>query len=376
VRAQLGLPGTEHRIAQIVDDLSGLLCRSDRVLVTWQALRSGEKNLVSPLFERADLFHRLAWGDGLEARVLAGETSVWQVIDPARAELPPPCERPAPAVAAQRLPERISASAYSSLVACPYQYYGRYVLGLREPDEVREEMEKRDYGEYVHRILRLFHLRFPVCSEVARAQLEQALAGISERIFREATEADYLSHAWAIRWRATIAAYLTWQMEREQQGWRFHAAESKHELEILLPDGATLLLEGRLDRIDEHSDEVGRGYAVIDYKTRSPADLRRSAGEPGEDVQLPVYVLLLAGDVREAAYLSVDNKQARMVAMDQSALEDVEKAMTRLQNIFSRLRAGAPLPAQGVASACQWCELQGLCRKQYWHEDGTTNPAA
>ncbi len=368
VRAQLGLPVAEHRIAQIVDDLSGLLCRSARVLVTWQALRNGEKNLLSPLFERAEVFHQLAWGSSLKDHDLAREIASWQVAAPARAELPPPCTRPAPAVAPQSLPERISASAYNSLVACPYQYYGRYVLGLREPDEVREEMEKRDYGEYVHRILRRFHAQFPVCTGVVREQLEQVLAEISERVFREATEANYLSHAWAIRWGATIPAYLDWQIEREQQGWRFHAGESKRELEVELPDGATIVLEGRLDRIDVREDSAGAGYAVIDYKTRSPTDLRRNAGEPGEDVQLPVYVLLLAGGVREAGYLSVDNKQARMVSLDEGALGEVGEAMARLQNIFSRLRSGAPLPAQGIDSACRWCELQGLCRKQYWHD--------
>lgn len=368
VRAQLGLPVAEDRIAQIVDDLGGLLCRSDRALVTWQELRNGEKNLLSPLFERIEVFHQLAWRSSLRDDRLAGETALWQVGAPARAGLPPPCAPPAPAVAPQRVPERISASAYNSLVACPYQYYGRYVLGLREPDEVREQMEKRDYGEYVHRILRRFHERFPVCTGVAREQLEQVLAEISERVFREATDANYLSHAWAIRWRATIRVYLDWQLEREQQGWRFHAGESKRELAVSLPDGATIVLEGRLDRIDERGDGTGKAYAVIDYKTRSPTDLRRNAGEPGEDVQLPVYVLLLADDVHEAGYLSVDNGQALMVSLDEEALGETGEAMTRLQNIFSRLRAGAPLPAQGIDSACQWCELQGLCRKQYWHD--------
>ena len=39
-------------------------------------------------------------------------------------------------VAATLLPRQISASAYKSLVACPYQYYAGYVLGLKELDEV------------------------------------------------------------------------------------------------------------------------------------------------------------------------------------------------------------------------------------------------
>jgi len=376
VRAQLGLPTSGHRVAQIVDDLSGLLCRSARVLVTWQMLREAEHNLPSPLFERVSVFHQLAWGASLDDHELALKVIRSQVAPPYPASLPSMCLRPAPTVAPERLPERISASAYNSLVACPYQFYGRYVLGLREPEQVREEMEKREYGEYVHRILRRFHAHFPVCSTVARQQLEAVLGEISERVFREASEANYLSHAWALRWRATNTAYLDWQLEREREGWQFHAAESKREIAIVLPDGAMLILEGRLDRIDTRNDNEHTGYAVIDYKTRAPNDLRRTVSEPGEDVQLPVYAALLEDDVQEAFYLAIDNRQVRRIGKDDGVLADVEQAIERLKNIFVRIRGEAPLVAQGTESACQWCELHGLCRKQYWHDDGTTDPAA
>jgi ATP-dependent helicase/nuclease subunit B len=93
-------------------------------------------------------------------------------------------------------------------------------------------------------------------------------------------------------------------------------------------------------------------------------------------VQLSVYAALLADDAQEAFFLALDNKQARAIALDESALADVGRAIERLKNIFSRLRSGAPLAAQGIESACRWCELQGLCRKQYWHEYRTTDSPA
>ena len=366
VRAQLGLPTSEQRLTQITDDLTGLLSRSGSVLVTWQKLRDGEENLLSPLFERIDVFHQMAWDSRLEDNLLDRLLPLAQVAAPGEAPLPELSSRPAPAVPEERVPPRISAGAYNSLVACPYQFYGRYILGLREPEEVREEMEKRDYGEYVHRVLHRFHTRFPVCTEVGRDQLESALCDISDQVFREAIEASYLSHAWALRWRAAIAGYLDWQIDRERQGWRFHAAESKRGIEIGLPDGAVLRLEGRLDRIDRRTQQGNERFAVIDYKTRSPGDLRRAVDEPGEDVQLPVYVALLADQTEEALYLSIDAKQTRPVFLDAQALAETGAATERLQSIFGRMRAGASLTAQGVEAVCQWCELQGLCRKKYW----------
>jgi ATP-dependent helicase/nuclease subunit B len=366
VRAQLGLPMIEQRLAQVRDDLTGLLSRSSNVLVTWQKLRDGEQNLLSPLFERFEVFHQLAWAQDLADPQLQQVLPLAQVDAPEAAQLPPVTLRPAPAIGPERAPGRISASGYNSIVACPYQFHARYVLGLREPEEVREELEKRDYGEYVHRILRRFHTRFPVCSEVEREQLDVALRAISDSVFKAATEASYLSHAWAIRWQAIIPAYLDWQLGREEKGWRFHAAESKHEIEIALADGAVLTVEGRIDRIDKRAGPEHTAYAVVDYKTRAHDALRRTIRESGEDVQLPVYVALLSDDVQEAFFLSLDRDAARPVSLDEQTLAETTQAIERLRDIFDRMRQGALFPAQGVDAVCRWCEMQGLCRKEYW----------
>ena len=366
VRAQLGLPTRDKQLAQINNDLTGLLARSGSVLVTWQKLCNGEQNLLSPLFERMEVFHQLAWNVGLEDRELNRLLPFAQITAPESLALPDPMTPPAPVVQSAQLPLRVSVSAYNSLVACPYQFYGRYVLGLREPDEVREVTEKRDYGEYVHRALLRFHTRFPVCMDADRDDLQASLQDISDQVFRRATQGSYLGHAWALRWRATIPAYIDWQIEREQQGWRFLAAESKREITIALADGASLHLEGRLDRIDSsHADEAS-ALAVVDYKTRAAADLRKSVKEPGEDVQLPVYAALVGEQTREAFYLALDGKQAQAIAIGEDVLCEVDTAIDRLAEIFSRLRRGAPLPAQGVASVCERCELTGMCRKPYW----------
>jgi ATP-dependent helicase/nuclease subunit B len=366
VRAQLGLPTREQLLAQISDDLVGLLSRSASVLVTWQKLRKGEHNLLSPLFERMEVFHQLAWNASLEEGELSQLIPLAQVTAPELMALPASTAPPAPVVASEQLPSRISASGYNSLVACPYQFYARYVLGLREPDEVREETEKRDYGEYVHRALRRFHARFPVCADVDREELEASLQEISGQVFRKATQGSYLGHAWALRWRATIPAYLDWQIDREEQGWRFLAAESKRTITVALADGASLCLEGRLDRIDARDTGQVSDLAVVDYKTRAAADLRRSIREPGEEVQLPVYAALVGDETREAFFLALDGKQAQVIALDEEAFGEIGKAIARLAEIFARMRRGASLPAQGIEAVCHRCEMTGLCRKPYW----------
>jgi ATP-dependent helicase/nuclease subunit B len=366
VRRQLGLPDAVQQLRQFRDDLIGLVSGSHSVLVTWQAMRASEKCLPSPFIERLQVFHELAWQSSLPESDAPALAAAVVLPPPVAAEPPPQTAQPAPAAAGELLPAKVSASGYNSLLACPYQFHARYLLGLREPEEVQEALEKRDYGEHVHRILKRFHERFPDTSAHSRAELEPVLADISDRVFAEATEADYLSHGWLLRWKVLIPAYLDWQSEREAEGWRFHAAETKREIEVELPGGARLSLEGRIDRIDRLEAQGAQRFAVLDYKTRNKDLLRRELKEPGEDVQLPVYVALMGEEVSEALYLSLDKDSAESVPLPAEALADARRAVERLGEIFARLRQGAPMPAQGIDAVCQWCEMRGLCRRDYW----------
>ncbi len=182
VRAALGLTTREASLAQQRDDLLALLAMNDSVLATWQDQQSGEKNLLSPHFEMLRALHQLAYGDDLAATELAAMLDGAQVRA-AEFPLPERSSMPAPVVPHSLIPGRISASGYNSLVACPYQYYARHMLRLNELDEVREGVEKRDYGEWAHDILHRFHQQFPVLGDHARAGLEEALRRISGEVF-------------------------------------------------------------------------------------------------------------------------------------------------------------------------------------------------
>ena len=46
-----------------------------------------------------------------------------------------------------------SATSLDSYLKCPLRFYYRYVLGLKEREELDEEIEAKDVGTLVHRIL-------------------------------------------------------------------------------------------------------------------------------------------------------------------------------------------------------------------------------
>ncbi|NNM69346.1 MAG: hypothetical protein HKM00_05190 [Gallionella sp.] len=356
VRAVLGLPLSQLLRDAVRDDLLGLLALNDEVLVTWQARKNGEPNLLSPHFEMLRALHVLAYGDDLAARDLADVLDAASVRN-AGFDLPPPASMPRPALLPGLLPQHISPSGYNSMVACPYQFYARHVLRLNDLDEVREEIDKRDYGTWVHKVLQRFNGEHALLMNEDRAHLNDALQRISEEVFADALAHDYLALAWLLRWQAMIPAYLDIQLEREQAGWRYSAAEVPFDM----PVTENLHLRGRIDRIDKNAagDEC-----VLDYKTQTVAVLKKKLQDAGEDVQLACYAQVR--NAHEAAFVSLEGGVVQAVAPAQAIDELAELNLVRLRTVFAQMRGGTPLPANGVESACAYCEMRGLCRQGSW----------
>jgi ATP-dependent helicase/nuclease subunit B len=351
VRAELGLPGAAAARARLRDDLAGLVAACDEVAVTWQHMREDEINLPSPEVELLSLLHRQAWGDDLVAK---GATA--QPAPAAAGGTPQPAPR-----AGQCVPLKLSPSAYASLLACPYQFFARRVLRLEEADTVREALEKRDYGEYVHRALQRFHAAFPQLSGLPEAELAAQLEAVSGDVFAPAIEANFLEHAWLSRWLERVPGYIEWQKGREAQGWRHAGAEQSRDIALPLAGGGELRLAGRLDRLDRRADG---SEAVLDYKTQDASKLRKRMEDAGEDVQLACYALLQGAQVGEAAYVSLDADPPAEVALPE--VQAMARAQAgRLAALVEALRDGAALPANGIDAVCDWCEMRGLCRRDY-----------
>jgi len=353
LRAELGLSTREDSTRALRDELGLVLAAAPVAAATWRASDGGDPNPLSPFVSRIDALYRAA-----ELPTLIVDTP-----RQAQAAVPRPMEAPAPA-APQLLPARVSVSAYGSLIVCPYQFFARHLLGLNEQDQVREEFEKRDYGEWVHRLLQRFHQAYPRITGVPRERLLAALHDLAEEEFAAAVEFNYLSVGWKLRWEGMAASYLDWQLEREAEGWAYRAGEKRGE--ILVGDQAgSVLLHGRLDRIDTGGEAR---IEVLDYKTQSVATLRAKVKEPGEDVQLAIYALSQAEQGEcSASFVSVDGDAVQTVPANPDHLPEDE--WQRVTQLFAALRGGAGMPANGIEAACNYCEMRGLCRRDVWAGD-------
>ncbi|MBS1208666.1 MAG: Inactivated superfamily helicase [Proteobacteria bacterium] len=363
VRRELGLPGLELERRQLREDMAGLLLASGHSVIAWQNLRRDEA--LMPAAEVAVLSATLGLLLGAEDLSGVVEKHVARSV-PVRAGLAPQA-LPAPSVPPPRVPASLSASGMQALLDCPYRYFARYVLRLNEAEELTEGMEKRDFGEQLHAILKTFHTRFPHITGEDPALLLSELEAITEAAFAEAVARNFQDHAWRLRWRARLASYIAWQQEREAAGWRWAAGEEWVEREHELSHGQVLRLHGRIDRRDERAGE-GRAAentecALLDYKSRGIAALRKQVKDP-DDVQLAFYSLLRGTRIAETAYVALDDESVGDVAQTEpeeraGALHDCITAS------FDAIHAGVGLPANGTPGACAYCEMRGLCRKEW-----------
>ncbi|KQO24350.1 exonuclease [Acidovorax sp. Leaf76] len=282
-----------------------------------------------------------------------------------------PTERPQPQ--GDRLPvQRLSSTAYSDLRHCPYRFFALRQLGLQEADELAADVDKRDFGNWLHAVLQHFHealLADPVQSPPERvARMDAAAQAVTRE--QRLGEGDFLP--FAAGWPQVRDGYLRWLAQHEQTGARFRQAE----LRTTQPLGS-LELVGTLDRVDavDAVDTVPAVAAqgepatlVIDYKTENDTVTRKRIQSGAEDTQLAFYAALLSHDTLRAAYVNVGERGETQMHEQEDVVHLRDLLVEGIQHDFERIAAGDPLPALGEGMVCEYCAARGLCRKDFWNE--------
>lgn len=351
VRRELGLATRESRQRQQLRDFAELLAINGTVVLSWQAHRNGEPNPASVWIERL----QLALEHGGAQKLL-----VHQVRIPRQNLASALPARPAPA-APHLLPRKLSASGYNSLVACPYQFFATRMLGLSGLVELSDMPEKRDYGDWLHRILSMYHANIRD-SDIGTDAREGLLRNISDKIFGDELNKNGAALGYYARWVKAIPAYLAWANAHETAGWQFMFGEQWREKTLTWTGGA-IALHGRIDRIDRNA--AGE-HAVLDYKTRDAASLRARLRQ-NEDHQLAFYGLLLDQPAAAAYFVALEPKQGKTGAAEAVNYAGWQHALSeQIGTNMQAIAQGAELPATGIETVCQYCDVRGLCRKGAW----------
>ncbi len=348
-RAVLGLPSREQAAGAIAAAWHDAL-GTPHVDVLWRISDAGESLMPSVLVQQLRLAQPQLAPDPRAARILSAQ----------------PGAMPRPAAPALAL-SRLSASAYEDLRRCPYRFFALRMLGLQESDELDTELGKRDFGNWLHLLLRHFHTALARSNGLAVDRgilLDQAADMATQELALAANE--FLP--FAASWPQVRAAYLQWLAGHEQKGARFEAAELRREMPL-----GRLTLVGRIDRMDRLAD--GK-VQVIDYKTEGRATTQERIKRPQEDTQLAFYGALLEDDQLAAMYLNIAESDATKAFDMPGIVYWRDLLVEAIGHDMARIGAGAALPALGAGSACDYCAARGLCRKDFWNDASLPVPEA
>ena len=303
-----------------------LALRVPQVDVLWRHTDdSGEPLLPSPLVQSLQLQELAALGaDRREARFI-------QIR---------PTERPQPR--GDALPTQpLSASGYEMLRACPYRFFALRQLGLAEEGELDVDIDKRDWGNWLHDTLRGFHEALRVAPDADRLTLIDAAAEAATEALGPGLEPGEFM-PFAVAWPTLRDAYLQWLAKHEAGGAQFKLAE-----ESIDTQRGPLRLKGQIDRIDEVTDGA---TLLIDYKTEPLARTRDRIKAGNEDTQLPFYALLSGADAPRAAYLNLAEREAPSLHELPQLPMLAAQLYEGMAYDLARIAAGEPLPALGEGS--------------------------
>jgi hypothetical protein len=225
----------------------------------------------------------------------------------------------------------LSASALETAGACPMEYFFRYVLGIRPPDEVRMDpriwLEATERGQLLHAVFRRFMHRLDEQERLPDFQRDEKLLmeTLDEELawWRDRKPAPsrvvYEREALDLRQAARIFLREEEALCSGSRPFCFEASvgllpegkgtplDTLQPVSLRLGGGATVRARGRIDRIDRVPDGEGRRYTVWDYKTGSSWKYRRDRpGSPddpfrsGRLVQNALYLQLAESRLKEA----------------------------------------------------------------------------
>ena len=341
-----------------------LITQSSRVLLSAETDNHGEPQELCAWVKLINIFSKQCYDNTLEdteldellTAYLAYKDNI-QLTEEYKTH--PPQTR----VPRELIPTRISATQYQSLMDCPYQYFAKYILSLRDV-ETADDFEASDFGMLVHQSLKEFHFNEDNKSELIfndqhRELLIRHLVELSQSIFMHAAFPATVKQGWLQRWLSNVPAYIDWAIERAKD---WHAIRGEALLQTNLNNDFSLY--GQIDRIDSDTQH----FAVVDYKTGSSKPSKTKVVN-GELVQLPFYALL-DENITQAEYLNLGAQglataSATLNEEELSALKAAHR--TRLEHILNDLLNGSQLKAQGNEDSCKVCDYHGLCRKEHWN---------
>ncbi len=193
----------------------------------------------------------------------------------------------------KKIPAALSVTDFRNYLDCPFRFYLKKVMKMRESDDRSTEMGQLVFGEVCHRVLDMFskdeNLRCSRNSEEIKVFMQFEAQRLLENIYGKHLSLSLMIQLENIKQR--LAKFADVQAGENSSGWEIISSEYSlgdgHGVEF---HGA--VIKGKIDRIERHGDGTIR---IIDYKTSDSPDSPKETHLRGVNEGTPKYSVIEHG---------------------------------------------------------------------------------
>lgn len=170
----------------------------------------------------------------------------------------------------------ISPSALNAYIECRLQFYFKYVVGIKEADEVEEDIDARAMGNFLHGVMELFYKRIherkknKLIENGDFDQLDKVLDKLIEETFIKVFKIEdnkvvYEGQRVVVKEVVKKMALRILNVDKERVPFTMELIEQGgllYNMKISQAPGYAVI-GGKIDRVDHKDDEV----RIVDYKT-------------------------------------------------------------------------------------------------------------
>lgn len=363
MKKDFGLQNSEQQIGVTALDFSNLL-GSKKVYLTKSQMNDGAQTIVSRWWLRLTTVLEAAKIDTTELyekHITEYSKLIDEPLPQEISKITPP--EPHPPVSMR--PKKLSASAFEKLLRDPYSVFAQYILQLKPLDDIENQIDQSDFGNFIHKILEDFNIAYP-CSFPSNAK--DILLNAGELFLQTA---DFPLEKVAF-WRPKFRQIVEWIVNTEKV---FRNQISKIYSEIwgskTFENTAMgdFTIYAKADRIDKTIDNT---YNIIDYKTGQARTLKEI--KSGYAPQLPIEALiaqsggfdgLSSAPISQLMYWKLNDKVISLSEDIDNLISQTSEHIIEIINLFAKEETGY-LSRPNPKHIPEYSDYEHLARVKEW----------
>ncbi len=185
-------------------------------------------------------------------------------------------------------------------IQCPLKFYFRYILKLKEREEIEEDIERSTIGIFIHEFLKDYYKQFINKKVIIdKKNFMETLNIALKKKFRENGGSIILNEII----KKTLERFISYEIKKIKENDVYIKGLEENIATRIEVNGNEFRIKGWIDRIEE----INGIYKIIDYKTgaiKKPiktqkleyTQSRELIKEKIKSLQLPIYIYLYSKD--------------------------------------------------------------------------------